>query len=83
MMMRKLLNLRRRRPRSQESSNSWLFSTTATTIQSVPKKKRKQAVRKLKVADHVMEEEDQIEVVTDLVTKEIRNKKTAEEAVMR
>jgi hypothetical protein len=50
--------------------------------QSIPKKKRKQVVRKLKVADYVMEEEDQIEAATDLVTREIKRKKVAEEATL-
>jgi len=49
---------------------------------SIPKKKRKHHVRKLKVSDYVMEEDDQVEVATDLVTREVRRKRAADEATL-
>jgi hypothetical protein len=57
-------------------------SQSAPDQPSIPKKKRKQAIRKLKVADYVMEEEDHIEVATDLVTRELKKKKDAEESAL-
>jgi len=47
---------------------------------SIPKKKRKHPIRKLKVSDYVMEEDDQVEAATDLVTREVRRKRAADEA---
>ena len=52
---------------------------------SIPKKKRKQAVRKLKESHYEMEEEEEeedIEAATGLVTREIRRKRAAEEAAL-
>ena len=49
---------------------------------SIPKKKRKHPVRKLKVSDYVMEEDDQVEAATDLVTREVRRKRAAYEATL-
>jgi len=51
---------------------------------SIPKKKRKHAVRKLKESRYEIEEEERecIEAATGLVTREIRRKRTAEEAAL-
>ena len=49
---------------------------------SIPKKKRKHPVRKLKVSDYVMEEVNQVEAATDLVTREVRRKRVADEATV-
>jgi len=50
--------------------------------QSIPKKKRKHHVRKSKESPCVIEEEDQIEAATNLVTREVKKKKVAEEATL-
>jgi len=42
---------------------------------SIPKKKRKHVVRKMKVSSYVMEEEEEVEAATELVTREVRRKK--------
>jgi len=50
---------------------------------SIPKKKRKHNVRKIKVSTYEIEEEDdQIEAATDLVTREVRRKKAADAAAL-
>ncbi|RHN66802.1 hypothetical protein MtrunA17_Chr3g0095591 [Medicago truncatula] len=48
------------------SGKSAVTSQSLPDQPSIPKKKRNQAIRKLKVADYLMEEEDQIEAATDL-----------------
>jgi hypothetical protein len=70
----KVLNKRTR------SGKSVGTSQTQPPQLSIPKKKKKPTVRKLKIADYVTEDEDQIEAVTNLVTREIKNKKVAEQA---
>jgi len=50
---------------------------------SIPKKKRKHPFRKLKVSDYVMEEDDQVEAATDLVTRKVRRKRAADEATLK
>jgi len=42
---------------------------------SILKKKRKHSVRKMKFSTYVMEEDDQIEATTELVSREVRRKK--------
>jgi len=42
---------------------------------SIPKKKRKHVFRKMKVSSYVMEEEEEVEAATKLVTREVRRKK--------
>jgi len=49
---------------------------------SIPKKKRKHAIRKLKESRYVAEEEDRIVAATDLVTREVKRKKVEEEATL-
>jgi hypothetical protein len=49
---------------------------------SIPKKKRKHVIRKLKVSPKVIEEEDQIEAATDLVTREVKRKKAEDAATL-
>ena len=49
---------------------------------SIPKKKRKHHVRKLKVSDYMMEGDDQVEVATDLVTRDVRRKRATDEATL-
>jgi hypothetical protein len=73
----KVLNKRTRSGKTVGSSQSQLQPG-----QSIPKKKRKHVVRKLKVVDYVMEDEEQIGAATDLVTREIKKKKAAEEALI-
>jgi len=47
---------------------------------SVPKKKRKHVVRKMKVSSYVMEEEDEVEAATELVSREVKKKKVVDAA---
>ena len=47
---------------------------------SIPKKKRKIAVRKLKIAEYVSEDEEQIVAVIDVVTRELEKKKAEDVA---
>ncbi|RHN66606.1 hypothetical protein MtrunA17_Chr3g0093061 [Medicago truncatula] len=62
------------------SGKSAATSQAAPNQPSIPEKKRRQAIRKLKLADYVMEEEDQIEATTDLVSRELKKKKDEEES---
>jgi len=68
----KVLNTRTRGGTSTTSSAS------IPPQPSIPKKKRKHSIRKLKVSTDEMEEDDQIEAATDLVTREVRRKKAAD-----
>ena len=45
---------------------------------SIPRKKRKQNVRKLKVSTYVREEDEEIEEASDRITREVKRKKTAD-----
>jgi len=65
------LDKRTRSGKSAETSQPQL-------AQSIPKKKRKHHVRKLKESPCVIEEEEQIEAATNLVTREVRRKRAAE-----
>jgi len=38
---------------------------------SIPKKKRKHIVRQMKVSSYVMEEDEQVEAATELVTRDV------------
>ncbi|KEH21968.1 transmembrane protein, putative [Medicago truncatula] len=49
---------------------------------SIPKKKRKQAIRKLKVTTDAAEEEEEIDAATNLVTREVRKKKVEDAATL-
>ena len=68
----KVLNTRTRGGTSTTSSAS------ISPQLSIPKKKRKHSIRKLKVSTDEMEENDQIEAATDLVTREVSRKKAAD-----
>jgi len=72
----KILNKRTRSGKSAETSQP------LPDQPSIPKKKRKHGVRKLKESRYVEEEEDQIEAATDLVTRELKRKKATEEATV-
>jgi len=50
---------------------------------SIPKKKRKHSFIKLKVSTDVMEEGDQIEAATNLVTIEVKRKKVADDVALK
>jgi hypothetical protein len=71
-----VLHKRTRSGKTAESSQS------LPAQPSIPKKKRKHAVRKLKVADYVMEEEEQIEATTNLLTIEVKRKKAEDAATL-
>jgi len=71
----KVLDKRTRSGKSVETSQP-------QSAQSIPKKKRKHHVRKLKESPCVIEKEDQIEAATRLVTREIRRKRAVEEAAL-
>ena len=47
---------------------------------SIPRKKVKQNVRKLKVSTYVREEDEEIEAASDLITREVKKKKAADAA---
>jgi hypothetical protein len=70
----KILNRRTRSGKSVGSSQS------LPPQPSILKKKRKHSVRKLKESTYVMEEDDQVEAATELVTREVRRKKAADTA---
>jgi ribosomal protein L35 len=57
-------------------------SETAPEQPHVPKKKRKDAIRKLKESTYVAEEEENIEVATGLVTREVKKKKAEDAATL-
>ena len=49
---------------------------------SLSKKKRKPSVKKMKVSTFAIEEEDEIETTTGLVTREVKRKRAADEAAL-
>jgi len=49
---------------------------------SISKKKRKPSIRKMKVSTYVEEEDAQVEVATDLVSREVKRKKAADVAAL-
>jgi len=49
---------------------------------SIPKKKRKHVVRKMKVSSYMMEKEEEVEATTELVRREIRKKKVDDAAAL-
>jgi len=49
---------------------------------SIPRKKSKQNVRKLKVSTYVREEDEEIEASSDLITREVKRKKAADAAAL-
>jgi hypothetical protein len=55
-------------------------SQTQPPQPSLPQKKKKPAIRKLKIAEYVSEDEEQIEASTELVSREVKSKKAAEKA---
>ena len=56
---------------------------TAPEQSSIPKRKRKHIVRKLKKSKYVEEEEEQVAEATQLVSREVRRKKVNDEDVQR
>jgi len=72
----KILNKRTRSGKTVGSSQP------LPTQPSIPKKKRKHAVRKMKVSSYAMEEEEEVEVATKLVTREVRRKKAVDAAAL-
>jgi len=72
----KILNKRTRSGKTVGSSQS------LPPQPSISKKKRKPSVRKMKVSTYVIEEDEEIEVATDLVTKEVKRKKDADAEVL-
>ena len=64
----KILNQRTRGGSSTESSR------TIPPQPKIQKKNKKKNIRKLKVSDYVLQEDEEIEVATDLVTREVRRK---------
>jgi len=72
----KVLNKRTRSGKSVSTSKS----QSQQPAQTIPKKKRKSAIRKLKIVEEEMVNEEQIEAATTLVTREIKNKRAVEEA---
>jgi len=71
-----ILNKRTRSGKSVGSSQS------LPPQPSIPKKKRKHVVRKLKESPCVIEEEGEIEGATSLVTREVRRKRVEDEAAL-
>lgn len=57
-------------------------STSIPPQPTIPKKKRKHNIRKMKVSTYVMVEEAQIEAATDMVTREVRRKKVADDSAL-
>lgn len=76
------MNLLKSYPKITKSGKSAALSQYAPDQPSIPKKKRRQAIRKLKVADYVMEEEDNIAAATGLVTRELEKKKAEDAAAL-
>jgi len=64
-------------PKRTRSSKAVATSQSALDQPSIPKRKRKTVVRKLKESRYV-EDEDQIAEATDLVTRELKKKKKVE-----
>jgi len=56
---------------------------TALEQPSIPKRKRKHVVRKLKESKYVEEEEEESAEATQLVTREVRRKKVNDDVVQR
>jgi len=73
----KILNKRTRSGKSVGSSQS------LPSQPSIPRKKRKQNVRKLKVSTYVIEEDKEIETTSDLVTREVKRKKVVDAAAQK
>jgi len=72
----KILNKRTRSGKTVGSSQS------LPPQSSISKKKRKHSVRKMKVSTYVIEEDEEIEAATDLVTREVKRKKAADAAAL-
>jgi len=72
----KVLNKRTRSGKSAGSSQS------LPPQPSISKKKRKPSVRKLNVSTYAIEEEEEIETATVLVTREVKRKRAADEAAL-
>ena len=72
----KILNKRTRSGKSAGSSQS------PPRQPSISKKNRKPSVRKMKVSTFAIEEEEEIETATDLVTSEVKRKGAADEAAL-
>jgi len=49
---------------------------------SIPKKNRKHVVRKMKVSSYAIEEEEEVEAATKLVTREVKKKKAVDAAAL-
>jgi len=69
-------------PDRTRSGKAATTSMTAPKQPSIPKRKRKHVVRKLKESKYV-EEEEQVAEATQLVSREVRRKKVNDEAVQR
>jgi len=69
-------------PDRTRSGKATTTSMTAPEQPSIPKRKRKHVVRKLKESKYV-EEEEQVAEITQLVSREIRKKKVNDEVVQR
>jgi len=72
----KILNKRTRSGKTVGSSQS------LPPQPSISKKKRKPSVKKMKVSTYVIEEDEEIKVATDLVTKEVKRKKVVDVAAL-
>jgi len=70
-------------PDRTKSGKAATTSMTAHEQPSIPKRKRKHVVRKLKESKYVEEEEEQVAEATQLVSREVRRKKVNDEAVQR
>jgi hypothetical protein len=68
-----------RRTRSGKAAAS---TQTASHQPQISKKKRKNAVRKMKESAYVTEEEEDIEATTELVTREVKRKKAEDAATL-
>jgi len=73
----KVLNNKTRSGKSTETSQSLLAQP------SFPKKKRKHVVRKLKISSHDMEEEEEVEDASELVSRELKKKKGSDAAALK
>jgi len=69
-------------PERTISGKAAITSMTAHEQPSIPKRKRKHVVRKLRESKYI-EEEEQVEVATQLVTREVRRKKVNDDDVQR
>jgi len=68
-------------PERTRSGNAATTSMSAPEQPAIPKRKRKDVVRKLKESKYV--EEEQVEEATQLVTREVRRKKVNDDVVQR